>query len=149
MSSRPQKTGPAEGGNKKHRQTPYNKNAKGKAGSGSGAHPGNANAGGVPGVSKIKGQIRQTTRLLSKVSLVHSRVTDSSLTAAPRLPLKENLAPALRVQTERRLTSLQADLAKAEHRTVERKNGERYHMVRFVIVERPSCSTWTHALINR
>jgi hypothetical protein len=36
----------------------------------------------------------------------------------------------LRVQTERRLTSLQADLAKAEHRTVERKNGEKYHMVR-------------------
>jgi hypothetical protein len=43
--------------------------------------------------------------------------------------VQENLAPALRVQTERRLTSLQADLAKAEHRTVERKNGERYHMV--------------------
>lgn len=43
---------------------------------------------------------------------------------------KDNLEPALRVQTERRLTSLQADLAKAEHRTVERKNGEKYHMVR-------------------
>jgi hypothetical protein len=75
MSTRPQKSAPAEGGNKKHRQTPYNKNRKGKAGAGGGPHPGNANAGGVPGVSKIKGQIRQTTRLLAKVSLSDTRFT--------------------------------------------------------------------------
>lgn len=72
MSTRPQKSGAAEGGNKKHRQTPYNKNAKGKAG-GSGAHPKNTNSGGVPGVSKIKSQIRQTTRLLSKVRFLNFR----------------------------------------------------------------------------
>ena len=73
MSTRPQKTGVGEGGNKKHRQTPYNKNAKGKAG-GSGGHAGNANPGGVPGVSKIKSQIRQTTRLLNKVSFRNFRL---------------------------------------------------------------------------
>jgi hypothetical protein len=33
------------------------------------------------------------------------------------------------VQTERRLESLQADLAKAEKRDVEKKNGAKYHMV--------------------
>ncbi|KAJ9119825.1 hypothetical protein QFC24_005538 [Naganishia onofrii] len=105
MSNRPQKASTSEGGNKKNRQAPYDKNAKGRNGPG---NAGGANSSGVPGVSKIKSSIRQTTRLLSK----------------------DNLAPALRVQTERRLTSLQADLAKAENRTVERKNGERYHMVR-------------------
>ncbi|KAJ9121528.1 hypothetical protein QFC22_002146 [Naganishia vaughanmartiniae] len=103
MSTRPQKPSAADGGNKKNRQAPYNKNAKGRSGPG---NAGNPESSGVPGVSKIKSSIRQTTRLLSK----------------------DNLAPALRVQTERRLTSLQADLAKAENRTVERKNGERYHM---------------------
>ncbi|KAI5453290.1 18S rRNA maturation protein [Naganishia albida] len=107
MSTRPQKASTSDGGNKKHRPAPYNKNVKPKGGSGGAG--GQSNASGLPGVSKIKSQIRQTTRLLSK----------------------DNLAPALRVQTERRLTSLQADLTKAEHRTVERKNGERYHMVKF------------------
>ncbi|KAJ9096021.1 hypothetical protein QFC21_005385 [Naganishia friedmannii] len=106
MSTRPQKTLNSEGGYKRNRQAPYNKDAKGRSGP---ANAGNAASSGVPGVSKIKSSIRQTTRLLSK----------------------DNLAPALRVQTERRLTSLQADLAKAENRTVERKNGERYHMVKF------------------
>ncbi|KAJ9095186.1 hypothetical protein QFC19_007641 [Naganishia cerealis] len=87
MSTRPQKATSSEGGNKKNRQVPYNKNAKGRNGPG---NAGSTDSSGVPGVSKIKSQIRQTTRLLSK-----------------------------------------ADLAKAEHRTVERKNGERYHMVKF------------------
>lgn len=39
------------------------------------------------------------------------------------------MEPGLRIQTQRRLTSLQADLAKAEKRDVEKKNGEKYHMV--------------------
>lgn len=66
MSTRPEKASSSDGGNKKHRQAPYNKNAKPKAGPGGG---GQGNASGVPGVSKIKSQIRQTTRLLSKVGL--------------------------------------------------------------------------------
>jgi hypothetical protein len=88
MSSRPQKSAPAEGGNKKHRQTPYNKNGKGKAGAGGGPHPGNANAGGVPGVSKIKGQIRQTTRLLAKVSLSDTRFAEMNSNSTVPFRLK-------------------------------------------------------------
>lgn len=61
------------------------------------------------GVSKIKSLIRQSTRLLQK----------------------EKIDPALKIATERRLESLQADLKKAELRNVEKKNHERYHMIRF------------------
>ncbi|WRT67951.1 uncharacterized protein IL334_004925 [Kwoniella shivajii] len=63
----------------------------------------------IPGLSKLKGQIRQTKRLLAK----------------------ETLEPGLRVQTQRRLTSLEADLASALKRDVEKKNGAKYHMVKF------------------
>ncbi|WVF68990.1 hypothetical protein IAT40_003764 [Kwoniella sp. CBS 6097] len=63
----------------------------------------------LPGLSKIKASIRQTKRLLAK----------------------DNLEPGLRVQTQRRLTSLEADLANAEKREVEKKNGAKYHMVKF------------------
>lgn len=132
MSTRPQKASTSDGGNKKHRPAPYNKNVKPKGGSGGAG--GQSNASGLPGVSKIKSQIRQTTRLLSKVS--SSVCSDSSAANAQAVlfNVQDNLAPALRVQTERRLTSLQADLAKAEHRTVERKNGERYHMVSLEVI---------------
>ncbi|WWC70914.1 uncharacterized protein I206_104866 [Kwoniella pini CBS 10737] len=63
----------------------------------------------LPGLSKLKGQIRQTKRLLAK----------------------DTLEPGLRVQTQRRLTSLEADLANALKRDVEKKNGAKYHMVKF------------------
>ncbi|OCF37163.1 hypothetical protein I317_00113 [Kwoniella heveanensis CBS 569] len=66
-------------------------------------------ADALPGLSKIKASIRQTKRLLAK----------------------DNLEPGLRVQTQRRLTSLEADLANAEKREVEKKNGAKYHMVKF------------------
>ncbi|WVO18101.1 hypothetical protein L204_105803 [Cryptococcus depauperatus] len=64
---------------------------------------------GIPGLSKLKSSIRQTRRLLSK----------------------DNLDPALRIQTQRRLTSLESDLAAAQRRNIERTNGARYHKVKF------------------
>ncbi|KAK1925884.1 rRNA-processing protein EFG1 [Papiliotrema laurentii] len=64
---------------------------------------------GVPGISKLKASIRQTKRFLAK----------------------ENLEPGLRIQTQRRLTALEADLAHAEKRNIEKKNGGKYHMVKF------------------
>ncbi|WWD18649.1 hypothetical protein CI109_103102 [Kwoniella shandongensis] len=65
--------------------------------------------GALPGLSKIKSAIRQTKRLLAK----------------------ETLEPGLRIATQRRLTSLEADLAAAERREVEKKNGAKYHKVKF------------------
>ena len=44
---------------------------------------------------------------------------------------QDNLQPGLRIQTQRRLTSLENDLGKAERRNVEKKNGGKYHMVKF------------------
>jgi hypothetical protein len=44
---------------------------------------------------------------------------------------QDNLQPGLRIQTQRRLASLENDLARAERRTVEKKNGGKYHMVKF------------------
>ncbi|KAK4688117.1 hypothetical protein P7C73_g2000, partial [Tremellales sp. Uapishka_1] len=67
------------------------------------------NPDGLPGLSKIKASIRQTKRLLAK----------------------ESLEPSLRVSTQRRLTALEADLAQASKREVEKKNGAKYHMVKF------------------
>ncbi|ORX37241.1 hypothetical protein BD324DRAFT_625387 [Kockovaella imperatae] len=64
---------------------------------------------GVPGLSKLKASIRQTKRLLAK----------------------DTLEPGFKIATQRRLASLQADLAKAELREVEKKNGGKYHMVKF------------------
>ncbi|CAO1621831.1 unnamed protein product [Parajaminaea phylloscopi] len=62
-----------------------------------------------PGVSKIKAALRQTTRLLAK----------------------DNLAQDVRQEAERRLASLESDLALRESSAKERKNAERYHKVRF------------------
>jgi hypothetical protein len=44
---------------------------------------------------------------------------------------QENLEPGLRITTERRLVSLEADLANALKRDVEKKNGAKYHQVKF------------------
>ncbi|PVF96581.1 hypothetical protein CPB86DRAFT_786800 [Serendipita vermifera] len=63
----------------------------------------------LPGVQKIKASIRQTKRLLTK----------------------DNLNADVRVATERRLKSLENDLAKAELARTERTMSARYHKVKF------------------
>lgn len=63
----------------------------------------------LPGVQKIKSSLRQTRRLLSK----------------------ENLAADVRVETERRLKALEADLARAETARKERTYAIKYHKVKF------------------
>jgi len=60
-------------------------------------------------VSKLKAQLRQTRRLLAK----------------------DDLAADVRVETERRLKSLQKDLEKAETASKERALAVRYHKVKF------------------
>ncbi|KAF8608433.1 hypothetical protein BDV93DRAFT_603245 [Ceratobasidium sp. AG-I] len=62
-----------------------------------------------PGVQKTKASLRQTHRLLAK----------------------DNLAADVRIQTERRLKSLESDLAKAEIRKKERAMAVRYHKIKF------------------
>lgn len=63
----------------------------------------------LPGVQKIKAQLRQTRRLLAK----------------------DKLAADVRTKTERRLKSLEADLAQAERVRKERAMSARYHGVKF------------------
>ncbi|KAF8317720.1 hypothetical protein DL93DRAFT_528549 [Clavulina sp. PMI_390] len=63
----------------------------------------------LPGVQKLKSAIRQATRLLAK----------------------EKLGANIRVETERRLKALEADLAQAQQNKVEKTNASRYHMVKF------------------
>ncbi|KAJ7645936.1 hypothetical protein DFH06DRAFT_1210751 [Mycena polygramma] len=64
---------------------------------------------GTPGVQKLKSSLRQTRRLLAK----------------------DNLAADVRVETERRLKALEADLEVAELGKKERANAVRYHKVKF------------------
>ncbi|KAI0264134.1 hypothetical protein BC834DRAFT_826678 [Gloeopeniophorella convolvens] len=65
---------------------------------------------GAPvGVSKIKSALRQTRRLLAK----------------------EGLAANVRVETERKLKALEADLATAERANKERALAVRYHKIKF------------------
>ncbi|CAK5281930.1 unnamed protein product [Mycena citricolor] len=64
---------------------------------------------GKPGVSKIKASLRQTRRLLAK----------------------GNLAANIRVETERRLKALEADLITAEQGKKERTMAVRYHGPKF------------------
>ncbi|ORY25952.1 hypothetical protein BCR39DRAFT_542702 [Naematelia encephala] len=102
-----------------HRSRPHAASSTSGAGAGAGAGAAGPSYKALPiekrdptglaGVSKLKASIRQTKRLLAK----------------------DTLDPGLRVQTERRLKSLEADLARAERRGVEKKNGEKYHMVKF------------------
>ncbi|KAL5638330.1 hypothetical protein ACGC1H_005120 [Rhizoctonia solani] len=58
-----------------------------------------------PGIQKIKSAVRQTHRLLAK----------------------DNLAADVRVASERKLKSLEADLVRAEIRKKERAIAVRYH----------------------
>lgn len=46
-----------------------------------------------------------------------------------RADRQEGLEPSLRIATQRRVTALEADLAAAEKRDVEKKNGAKYHAV--------------------
>ncbi|KAH7334731.1 hypothetical protein B0J17DRAFT_88538 [Rhizoctonia solani] len=62
-----------------------------------------------PGIQKVKSALRQTRRLLAK----------------------DNLAADVRIASERRLKSLEADLAKAEIRKKERTMAVRYHKIKF------------------
>ncbi|KAH7883326.1 hypothetical protein F5I97DRAFT_1816059 [Phlebopus sp. FC_14] len=63
----------------------------------------------LPGVQKLKSSLRQAKRLLAK----------------------ENLAANVRVETERRLKALEADLSRAEDARKERTLAVRYHKVKF------------------
>ncbi|KIK60867.1 hypothetical protein GYMLUDRAFT_73683 [Collybiopsis luxurians FD-317 M1] len=63
----------------------------------------------LPGIQKIKASIRQTKRLLAK----------------------EKLTADVRVTAERKLKSLEADLAKAETNRKEKTLSIRYHKVKF------------------
>lgn len=63
----------------------------------------------LPGVQKLKSALRQTKRLLAK----------------------DNLAADVRVETERRLKALDADLARAEQTRKERQYATKYHKVKF------------------
>ncbi|SNX82397.1 related to rRNA-processing protein EFG1 [Melanopsichium pennsylvanicum] len=65
---------------------------------------------GVPGASKIKSSIRQTKRLLAK----------------------DNLAPGTKIEAERRLKSLEADLEVATKKQMEKSRASKYHQVKFV-----------------
>ncbi|CCM01009.1 uncharacterized protein FIBRA_03057 [Fibroporia radiculosa] len=69
-----------------------------------------ASSAALPGVQKVKAALRQTRRLLAK---------------------QENLAADVRTTTERRLKSLEADLAQAELARKERTLAARYHGVKF------------------
>ncbi|KAF8161756.1 hypothetical protein K438DRAFT_1859390 [Mycena galopus ATCC 62051] len=64
---------------------------------------------GTPGIQKIKSALRQTRRLLAK----------------------DNIAADVRVETERRLKALEADLEAAELGKKERTLAVRYHKVKF------------------
>ncbi|KAF7362472.1 hypothetical protein MVEN_00594900 [Mycena venus] len=66
---------------------------------------------GTPGIQKIKSSLRQTRRLLAK--------------------WQDNLAADVRVETERRLKALEADLEAAELGKKERALAVRYHKVKF------------------
>ncbi|EPQ31689.1 uncharacterized protein PFL1_01022 [Pseudozyma flocculosa PF-1] len=64
---------------------------------------------GIPGAGKLKSSIRQTKRLLAK----------------------ENLAPGTKIEAERRLAALTADLEKLQSSREEKNVSARYHKVKF------------------
>ncbi|GAA96066.1 uncharacterized protein L969DRAFT_87218 [Mixia osmundae IAM 14324] len=55
----------------------------------------------------------------------------SSLRSVKRLLNKEDLAPNVKVENERRLVALEAQLAEAQRNETERNNASRYHKVKF------------------
>lgn len=84
---------------------------------------------GVPGVQKIKSSLRQTRRLLAKVT---PYIISDGHSINHELPIyQDNLAADVRVETERRLKALEADLLQAESSKKERALAVRYHKVKF------------------
>ncbi|KAG6888393.1 hypothetical protein C0995_008633 [Termitomyces sp. Mi166 len=72
-------------------------------------HQAHKEPAGLPGVQKIKSALRQARRLL----------------------VKDKLAANVRVETERRIKALEADLEQAQISKKERSNALRYHKVKF------------------
>ncbi len=99
-------TNPASTPNKKSTKRPQHKKHPHPAPSSSSS---NSNPNALPGVQKIKAALRQTRRLLAK----------------------DKLAADVRVATERRLKSLEGDLARAEQARIERTLATRYHKIKF------------------
>ncbi|KAL0565532.1 18S rRNA maturation protein [Marasmius crinis-equi] len=85
------------------KQAPHNHNHKRKP------NPNSSDPNALPGVQKIKASIRQARRLLAK----------------------DKLNADIRVQTERKLKSLEEDLARAEENRKEKTMATRYHKVKF------------------
>lgn len=84
----------------------------------------------LPGVQKLKSALRQTKRLLAK----------------------DNLAADVRVQTERRLTALEADLTRAEQSRKERHYATKYHKVKFFgesVATRCQAIEYDHTFVSR
>jgi rRNA-processing protein Efg1 len=98
---------------------------KGKQGPTKKQHHHQPKATAIPGKQKIKGALRQARRLLAKVSW-------SQLTAARcSRPKQDKLAADKRVETERRIKALEAELEQAEQAEKERAMAVRYHKVKF------------------
>ncbi|BEJ14131.1 hypothetical protein CspHIS471_0313050 [Cutaneotrichosporon sp. HIS471] len=104
---------PADRHQRKKTRTSTNTNANAEAGpSGTGFKIPSLEQRGadaLPGLNKIKASLRQAKRLLNK----------------------ENIEPSLRISTQRRVAALEADLLVAEKRDVEKKNGAKYHAIKF------------------
>ncbi|KAH6910414.1 hypothetical protein BKA70DRAFT_1147429 [Coprinopsis sp. MPI-PUGE-AT-0042] len=88
---------------------PSTSKRKGKQGPGKKLHHHQPKATAIPGKQKIKGALRQARRLLAK----------------------DKLAADKRVETERRIKALEAELEQAEHAEKERAMAVRYHKVKF------------------
>ena len=99
---------PASAPKKKSAKRPHHKKHPHSAPSASSSSA-TSNPNAVPGVQKIKAALRQTRRLLGK----------------------DSLAADVRIATQRRLKSLETDLAHAEQARVERTLATRYHRVKF------------------
>lgn len=119
--------GPPEGGEKKkqkkfhHRVTPEEREDKAEK---------------EVGVSKLKASLRQAKRFLAKVRLfviVRSYVLVANAGWRCRcLCLQEGLSADVKIEQERKIKSLEADIEKALARNAEKKNAEKYHMVRII-----------------
>jgi len=82
--------------------------------------------GAAPGVSKIKAALRQTRRLLAKVRALIRRKNLHALRTQ-----QEGLRADVRIEAERKLKALEADLAAGERANKERALATRYHKVKF------------------
>ncbi|SCZ91015.1 BZ3500_MvSof-1268-A1-R1_Chr1-3g02478 [Microbotryum saponariae] len=89
-------------------------------------------------VSKLKAQLRQTKRLLARVSTLHFTRNQQETQTNNTVPsLQQDLTPDVRTTTERRLATLESELIMAQDSTLEKKMVVRYKGVRFF--ERQKC----------